>query len=1059
MNDKQPPVEAAVDEVLGARIVAWVLGEASAFEVAELERLCGEDASLREFHRRMRHLHEMLGRAEPSAAAGEWMLPPEKRRVLEERLGVAGPKPVSRPTSFANKSARRALFGIAACLLVTLAVMRLIPGVKQGGVDIMGGAETLLSAAAPGSLNEFGDSDEFGSGWGGGAAATAEADARRPGFPSTPPPAPPAEPAQASLKAANPASLAPVPTPPRFALGDAENGRARRGGEPAQPQGLTREFETRTAGLSLELAREKTDGSPAGPDSSISGIVTGGLRSGDAGIDRNSIDAILNNPERLGVDTARDRETADSAGYRYSADPGAANEPATPADAVPELATMLEFSETPAKPADKQAEGEGIVTGPEPAAAAAPGLALSGLAGEEMLRRSEIVSDSDRLLLEGREAYSKGDYAEAVEKYRQAKDQLPEAPLLEERQKSYAGHLADASVALAQQHRKVGKYIEASQLLEEVLDPSVDPDNALARAALDGLDDPLRTNPALAAEHTQDVDAVRRSLYIAEGNLNLGKFDEAKREYEKTLNIDPHNSAARRGLERIEAAKSDYDRAAFDHARAELLVEVDAAWELSVPRDKEVVEALERGGEMEPQNPVDEVDAAVFTRQAPVIDQIETNPAESPYSTFSLNISDASFRIAAAAVERGERPDPGQVKAEQFYNAVDYGDPAPIGSEPVAGLVEQAAHPVIPNRNLVRIALRTAAAGRAASQPLRLTLVVDQSGSMLREDRRAALLSAAQQLGVLLGERDLVNVVGFSRTPRLIAEGIRGDDNARLVDALGQPADEGGTNLEEALKLAHEIAARHYDPQAQNRVVLLTDGAANLGDADPNTLSGRVVALRQADLSLDVVGIGIDGLNDRLLAEIARHGNGRYHVLAASDDEADDAFARQLAGAFRPAAQDVKVQVVFNSERVSGYKLIGFDDDLLRPEDFRNDAVDAAELAAEEAGVALYQVRTDPEGSGDIGSVSVRFRETSGGEVIERSWIIPYEPAAPAFDRAPPSMQLAGLAMLAAEKLRGGEMANLIDFGSLAGSKAAVRSHYASSRQVGRLLSMIDAIQ
>jgi len=210
---------------------------------------------------------------------------------------------------------------------------------------------------------------------------------------------------------------------------------------------------------------------------------------------------------------------------------------------------------------------------------------FSGLAQREMIRRQEAVTDADRLLAEGREAFQKGDYQVAVDKYRQALDRLPDAPMLQDRRDSYTQHLSDASVALAQQFRKVGKYREARELLDGVLAPNVDPDNAAAKQELGYLDDPIRTNPALTYEHTKNVDEVRRGLYMAEGNFNLGKYDDAKREYEKTIRLDPYNSAARRGLERVAAAKSDYYRAAYDHTRAELLAQVDSAWELSVPAD------------------------------------------------------------------------------------------------------------------------------------------------------------------------------------------------------------------------------------------------------------------------------------------------------------------------------------------------------------------------------------------------------------------------------------------------------------------------------------------
>jgi len=208
----------------------------------------------------------------------------------------------------------------------------------------------------------------------------------------------------------------------------------------------------------------------------------------------------------------------------------------------------------------------------------------SGLAQREMIRRQNDVAEAERLLDEGREVYAKGDYQMAVDKYRQSLAKVPSVPsnpALVQRRQTILQHYADASVALAMQNRKVGKYDEARDLLKAVLNE--DPNNFIAARELSYLDDPIRTNPALTYEHTRNVDKVRRSLYMAEGNYNLGKYDDAKKEYENVLRIDPYNSAARRGLERLAQARSDYYRAAYDHTRAELLSEVDKAWELAVP--------------------------------------------------------------------------------------------------------------------------------------------------------------------------------------------------------------------------------------------------------------------------------------------------------------------------------------------------------------------------------------------------------------------------------------------------------------------------------------------
>jgi general secretion pathway protein D len=205
----------------------------------------------------------------------------------------------------------------------------------------------------------------------------------------------------------------------------------------------------------------------------------------------------------------------------------------------------------------------------------------SSLAQKEMLRRQNAVAQSDSLRDEGREAYAKGDYKQAVDKYKEALQVLPDAPMVQDRRTYLSQVLADASTALGESYRKVGKYEEARALAADVL--AVDANNADAARLNNYLDDPIRTNPALTYEHTENVDEVRRKLYTAEGNYNLGKYDEAHRVYEEVLRIDPYNKAARRGMEQVAQARTDYYRAAYDQTRAQLLSEVDKAWELSVP--------------------------------------------------------------------------------------------------------------------------------------------------------------------------------------------------------------------------------------------------------------------------------------------------------------------------------------------------------------------------------------------------------------------------------------------------------------------------------------------
>ena len=438
--------------------------------------------------------------------------------------------------------------------------------------------------------------------------------------------------------------------------------------------------------------------------------------------------------------------------------------------------------------------------------------------------------------------------------------------------------------------------------------------------------------------------------------------------------------------------------------------------------------------------------------------QQEISTAVESVSTFSLHVSDASYKLAQAALARGEQPDAATIRPEEFYNAFDYGDPAPTAAEKIACRIEQSAHPLLQQRNFVRIAMRVPTVGRGAAEPLRLTVLLDTSGSMEREDRAASVQRALQVLATLLGPNDRVTLVGFARQPRLLAEELPGDAAGKLVELAARTPYTGGTNLEEGLKLAGELAKRHRVDGAQNRIVLITDGAANLGSSNPEQLAKLIEQQRRQGVAFDACGVGTDGMDDAILEALTRKGDGRYYVLDRPE-EADANFARQLAGAFRPAAENVKVQVRFNPARVGRYRLIGFEQHRLKTEDFRNDQVDAAELAAGEAAVALYQVEVLPQGEGELGDVFVRFRDPASRLMVERSWTMRHEPHPAAFDRASPAIQLAGTAALVAEKLRGGDGARAIKLDELEPVVNALRGKFAGDARIQAFLAMFEKIR
>jgi general secretion pathway protein D len=205
------------------------------------------------------------------------------------------------------------------------------------------------------------------------------------------------------------------------------------------------------------------------------------------------------------------------------------------------------------------------------------------LASDKSSRSKLAIDEAQELLRKGDEAYTAGRYAEAVEAYAGAREMIPDAPITAELRAAATERFAQASVEQARMLSRNGDVAGARALVNQVLVPTVAPSHPGAVTFLGQLDDPIRTNPASNAAHTQDVDSVRRLLYMAEGAYNLGKFDEANVKYSEVLRIDSTNTAARRGMERILGAKGEYQKSAYDHTRAEMLNQVESQWELQVP--------------------------------------------------------------------------------------------------------------------------------------------------------------------------------------------------------------------------------------------------------------------------------------------------------------------------------------------------------------------------------------------------------------------------------------------------------------------------------------------
>lgn len=398
------------------------------------------------------------------------------------------------------------------------------------------------------------------------------------------------------------------------------------------------------------------------------------------------------------------------------------------------------------------------------------------------------------------------------------------------------------------------------------------------------------------------------------------------------------------------------------------------------------------------------------------VPQPEVSTKENAFSTFSLNVSDVSFKLASASLEKGAMPDVSTVRTEEFINALNYRDPEPVAGVPLAFASERARYPFEHNRDLLRLSVKTAAAGREPGRPLNLVLLLDNSGSMERADRVRILKESLRVLTAQLKPQDKLSIITFSRAPRLWADGVSADKAAEFTQRVGEITPQGGTDLSAAMDLGYQTALKHYGVGSVNRVVLLTDGAANLGNVKAEALKEKVETHRKQGVAFDCFGVGWEGYNDDLLEQLSRNGDGRYGFINTPEAAATE-FAGQLAGALRVAASDVKVQVEFNPRRVTAYRQLGYAKHQLKKEQFRDNTVDAAEIGAAESGNALYAIEVNPRGEGEVATVRVRFKVPGTADYREHEWTVPFTAPATPLEQASSSLRLAGSAAAFSEWL------------------------------------------
>ena len=330
-------------------------------------------------------------------------------------------------------------------------------------------------------------------------------------------------------------------------------------------------------------------------------------------------------------------------------------------------------------------------------------------------------------------------------------------------------------------------------------------------------------------------------------------------------------------------------------------------------------------------------------------------PTDRPLSTFSIDVDNASYTNTRRMINQGDLPQVDAVRIEEFINYFDYNYPQPKDEHPFAVHTALGPCPWNPDHRLVRIGLKGEEMEKAELPPSNLVFLLDVSGSMNTPQKLPLLIDAFEVLVAELDEADKVSIVVYAGASGLVLPPTSGAEKEKILEALNQLNAGGSTAGAAGIELAYKTAKEHFIENGNNRVILATDGDFNIGTSSDGALIRLIESKRDDGIFLSVLGFGMGNYKDSKMEGLADHGNGNYYYIDQLK-EAKRIFTQGLTSTLYTIAKDVKIQIEFNPEEVSSYRLIGYENRLLKDEDFNNDKKDAGEIGAGHTVTALYEI-------------------------------------------------------------------------------------------------------
>ena len=351
-------------------------------------------------------------------------------------------------------------------------------------------------------------------------------------------------------------------------------------------------------------------------------------------------------------------------------------------------------------------------------------------------------------------------------------------------------------------------------------------------------------------------------------------------------------------------------------------------------------------------------------------------------STFSIDADGAAYGYMRKLLSKGMLPVASSVRIEEYLNYFTFNYADPTGDHTVAINSEVGPCPWNEGHFLVRLGLKGKSMDLSQTPPANFVFMVDVSGSMDSADKLGLLKTCLATLVDNLRPDDRVSIITYASKVEKLIESTPASEANKIKEAIAKINARGSTAGGAAMKMAYEEALANFIEGGNNRVIMGTDGDFNVGVTSTDALLEMVQDYADKGIYLTVCGFGSGNLNDSMMETISNKGNGTYQYID-SELEMVKVFVHENSK-FYSVANDTKVQITFDPEKVDSYRLIGYENRVMANEDFENDDKDAGEIGAGQTITALYEIIPAEgfESGQQVAVFDVRYKKALGQESI-----------------------------------------------------------------------------